>query len=176
MIARVCRSRGSSHMTFKTCLLVAVGLLAGAIHADPPPPSTTPPQGLRQNTPQVHAITHARIVPAAGKVIEDGTIVIRDGVIEEVVKVAAPPDVRVWDLAGKTIYPGLIDAYSELPADAAKADPSNASGAKYWTLSRHSSCATLQTRQRSERFVPRRASPRGWSPRRRESSKAPAPS
>jgi N-acetylglucosamine-6-phosphate deacetylase len=113
-------------------VVVVAGLLAGAIHADPPP-STTPPQGLRQNTPQAHAIAHARIVTAPGKMIENGTIVIRDGVIEAVgTNVTAPPDARVWDLAGKTIYPGLIEAYSELPADAVKNDPATTSGAKYW--------------------------------------------
>jgi imidazolonepropionase-like amidohydrolase len=77
--------------------------------------TTAPKQGIRENDPRLHALTNARIVTAPGKTIEKGTILIRDGVI-----VAAGPDVKVpaearlWDLAGKTIYPGFIDAYSRL--------------------------------------------------------------
>lgn len=103
-----------------------------SLRADPPA-STTPPQGLRQNTPQLHAIVHAHVIPAPGQSIDNATIVIRDGVIEAVgAKLPAPPDARISDFAGKTIYAGLIDAYSELPADAVKNDPAATSGAKYW--------------------------------------------
>ncbi|MBI3194266.1 MAG: hypothetical protein HYZ34_07360, partial [Ignavibacteriae bacterium] len=40
---------------------------------------TEPPVGIRQNTPTVHAFTNAKIVTAPGKVIDKGTLVIRDG-------------------------------------------------------------------------------------------------
>ena len=44
-----------------------------------------------------------------------GTIVIRDGVIEAAgADVKPPADARVIDLAGKTAYAGLIDAYGEI--------------------------------------------------------------
>ena len=60
-------------------------------------------------------MTNARIVAAPGKTIEKGTVLIRDGVIVEAgPDVKIPADARVWDLAGKTIYPGFIDAYSRL--------------------------------------------------------------
>jgi hypothetical protein len=63
--------------------------------------------------PRVHALVGARIVVAPGKVIESGTVVLRDGVITAVgAKVEVPADARVWDLKGKTIYPGLVEAYS----------------------------------------------------------------
>jgi N-acetylglucosamine-6-phosphate deacetylase len=79
------------------------------------PPSTTPVDGLRENTPAVFALTNLRIVSEPGKVIEKGTIVVRDGVIEAVGPDVKPPaDARVIDLAGKTAYAGLIDAYSEI--------------------------------------------------------------
>lgn len=74
---------------------------------------TTPPEGIRKNTPAVHALTNARIVQAPGKVITNGTLVIRDGIIQAVGSVTGPPDARVWDMKGMTIYPGLIDAYSD---------------------------------------------------------------
>ena len=62
------------------------------------------------NTPRVHALTGARIWQGPGRVIENGTIVIRDGVIEEVgASVTIPADARVWELDSLTVYPGLID-------------------------------------------------------------------
>ncbi len=77
--------------------------------------SSAPKQGLRENNPRVHALTNARIVTAPGKVIEKGTVLIRDGLIVDVgASVKVPSEARVWDLTGKTIYPGFIDAYSHL--------------------------------------------------------------
>ncbi|MEM8933078.1 MAG: amidohydrolase, partial [Acidobacteriota bacterium] len=59
--------------------------------------------------PGVHALTGARIVTAPGQVIESGTLVVRDGIIEAVgADVTAPDDARVWELEGLTLYPGLI--------------------------------------------------------------------
>lgn len=75
---------------------------------------TVPPEGLRENTPQVFALTNARLVLSPGNTIEKGTLVIREGVIEAVgAAVTAPPDAIVLDMKGKTIYPGLIDSYSD---------------------------------------------------------------
>lgn len=75
---------------------------------------TTPVEGIRKNTPAVHALTNARIVQSPGKVIAKGTLVFRDGVIEAVgVSASVPADARVWDMKGQTIYPGLIDSYSD---------------------------------------------------------------
>ncbi|MBS4028731.1 MAG: amidohydrolase family protein [Ignavibacteriales bacterium] len=71
-------------------------------------------EGIRQNTPRVHALTNVRIVQSPGKVIEKGTIILRDGIIESVgEKISLPADARVWDLNGKTIYAGLIESYSD---------------------------------------------------------------
>ncbi|MGH9811453.1 MAG: hypothetical protein ACRD9W_30160 [Terriglobia bacterium] len=84
-------------------------------------PETTPRPGLRENTPNVHALRGARIVVAPGQVIESGTLVIRDGVIEAVGEEVEPPaDARVWDVSGKTLYPGFIDAFGELSVDASR--------------------------------------------------------
>ncbi len=47
--------------------------------------------------------------------IDKGTLVLRDGVIEAVgADVEPPADARRWDVSGKTLYAGFIDAYSEL--------------------------------------------------------------
>lgn len=64
----------------------------------------------RAQAPHVYAITNARIVTAAGAPIENGTIVFRDGVIEQVGSGIMPPSsARVFDGKGLTVYPGLID-------------------------------------------------------------------
>jgi imidazolonepropionase-like amidohydrolase len=85
--------------------LALTGALApGPIAAAPP----DPPDPLA-----VHALTGARIVVAPGRVIDSGTVVIRDGVIEAVgADVAPPADARVWDLEGLTVYPGLVEPYA----------------------------------------------------------------
>jgi imidazolonepropionase-like amidohydrolase len=97
------------------CSIVALfsfALLTG--HTVAAPPGTAPVEGLRENTPAIHALINVRIVPEPGREIAKGTIVVRDGVIEAAgTDVQPPADARVWDLAGKTVYPGLIDAYSE---------------------------------------------------------------
>ncbi len=65
--------------------------------------------------PRVYCIQGATLVPAPGDTIEDGTIVIRDGLIEAVgAAVAAPPDAVVIDGEGLWVYPGLIDPVAEL--------------------------------------------------------------
>jgi imidazolonepropionase-like amidohydrolase len=64
----------------------------------------------RAQAPHIYAITNARIVTAAGSPIENGTIVFRDGIIEEVGAAVTPPAAaRVYEGKGLTVYPGLID-------------------------------------------------------------------
>lgn len=77
--------------------------------------TTAPKQGIRENDPRTHALTNARIVIAPGKSIENGTLLIREGMIVEAgPSVKVPADARVWDLTGKIVYPGFIDAYSRI--------------------------------------------------------------
>jgi imidazolonepropionase-like amidohydrolase len=65
--------------------------------------------------PQVWAITHARIVTGTGGVISAGTVVLRDGLIAAVgAGLPVPPDARVIDGTGLTVYPGLINALSSV--------------------------------------------------------------
>lgn len=74
---------------------------------------TTPTEGLHDKSPRVHALVGARIVVAPGRTIERGTLLLRDGLITAVGEdLKIPPDARVWNLVGKTLYPGFIDSYS----------------------------------------------------------------
>jgi imidazolonepropionase-like amidohydrolase len=64
---------------------------------------------------QSYAISNARIVTVSGATIDRGTVVIRDGLIEAVgANVTAPADAKVFDAGGATIYPGFIDAGTNL--------------------------------------------------------------
>jgi imidazolonepropionase-like amidohydrolase len=101
-------------------LALALSLCLGLVSSlSAAPPTTAPVDGLRQNTPAVFALTGLRIVPEPGELIEKGTIVVRDGVIEAVgADIKPPADARVIDLSGKTAYAGLIDAYSEITISA----------------------------------------------------------
>ncbi|MEX1011417.1 MAG: amidohydrolase family protein [Balneolaceae bacterium] len=74
---------------------------------------TEPVTGLHENPISTHAFTGATIVVSPGLRLEQATIVIRNGVIESVGSdISIPEDARVWDLQGKIIYPGWIDAHS----------------------------------------------------------------
>ncbi|QDU88061.1 imidazolonepropionase [Pirellulimonas nuda] len=107
------------------------------------PVSTRPADGLREATPSHYALTGARIVAAPGRVIESGTIVVRDGRIEQVgADVVAPAGARIVDLAGRVVYAGFIDAFGEAKAEA---DPP---GPGYW----------------HEKISPQRSAAAGYTP------------
>jgi len=84
-----------------------------------------------------YAITNARIVTVSGPIVERGTVVIRNGLIAAAgANISAPPDARVIDGTGLTVYPGLIDAYTNLALpDAAPApSPGGGGGAAFLLL------------------------------------------
>ncbi|MEP6946989.1 MAG: amidohydrolase family protein [Acidobacteriota bacterium] len=87
--------------------VAAIGLLCG-----------TPVNG------QSYAITNARIVTVSGATIDSGTVVIRDGLIEAVGPNLKPPaDAKVFDATGLTVYPGFIDALTNLGMPAGTPPP-----------------------------------------------------
>ena len=98
-------------------LLVAVlwyGFSNGFADADRPT-GTEPEVGIRARTNLPQALVHARIVIRGGEELEDATLVIDQGVIVAVGRnVSVPSHAHVIDMTGRTIYPALIDAYSEV--------------------------------------------------------------
>ena len=75
--------------------------------------------------PPYVAIQGARVFTVSGPVLEKGTVLIKDGLIEAVGEnIAIPAGVTVIDGTGLNVYPGLIDALSTwgIP-DAAAATP-----------------------------------------------------
>ncbi len=102
-------------------LLLTSGLLAGGLDAQQSS-RTEPVTGLRDNTTGYHALVGARVVTAPGQVLDNATIVIRDGLITAVGSNVSPPaGARVWELTGQTVYPGFIDAHADLGMDAVPA-------------------------------------------------------
>jgi hypothetical protein len=76
----------------------------------------------RADEPPFFAIKNVRIVPVSGPPIASGTIVVSRGVIQAVgANVTVPPEARVIDGAGMTVYPGLIDAGTDVGLGAAAA-------------------------------------------------------
>lgn len=71
-------------------------------------------------TPGAIAIRNARIVTVSGPVINKGTIVLRNGLIEAVGEnVTAPADAWIVEGEGLTVYPGLIDGLSSFGMESA---------------------------------------------------------
>jgi len=61
-----------------------------------------------------YAIRGARIHPVSGAAVDNGVVVIRDGIIENVgAGVAVPADAIVIDGTGMHVYPGFIDMANE---------------------------------------------------------------
>jgi imidazolonepropionase-like amidohydrolase len=83
-------------------MALAVAAVAGAQTNNPAGPPVSKSD---------YALTNVRIVTAPGKVIERGTVVFVDGRITAVgANVTIPAGVVRMDLAGHTVFPGLIDA------------------------------------------------------------------
>ena len=69
----------------------------------------------------------ARVVISPTQVMENGTIVIRDGHIERVGEdLETPPGARRLDMSGRTIYAGFIDSYSQVDT------PTIELGSRHW--------------------------------------------
>jgi len=79
----------------------------------PTPPRL--PMAVARSASGVYAITGATIHPVSEPTITDGVLVLRDGRIETVgADLATPADATIIDASGLHVYPGLIDAASQL--------------------------------------------------------------
>lgn len=116
------------HQFFRLTALILTLSVASHVFGDQ---SSDHEVGLRENTPDVWALLHVKIVSSTGPSVDDATVVIRDGKIVSVTTAGvAPADARKLDLSGKTIYPGFIDAYSELGLSADRIKGT----AKHWNV------------------------------------------
>ncbi|HEY0097393.1 MAG TPA: amidohydrolase family protein [Pyrinomonadaceae bacterium] len=121
------RTDGRRRLAPVISLSLVVALLAVMLAA--PPRAAALLFFTQRSAIDTYAITNARIVPVSGAEIARGTVVIRNGLIAAVgANVAAPADARIIDGAGLTIYPGLIDANTNLGMPAAPTRPAGGGG------------------------------------------------
>jgi len=104
-----------------TALTLSLAALPGRAEAQPRP--------TRPDVPRNYAIAGARIVTVTGQTIENGTVVVSDGVITAVGR-NAPVPAGAWriDGSGKTVYPGFFDAMTNLGHPSARPARTAAAG------------------------------------------------
>jgi imidazolonepropionase-like amidohydrolase len=69
--------------------------------------------GSAQSQGEAYAIRGGTVVTVTGAVIQKGTVVIRNGLIQAVgADVPVPADARIVDATGMMVYPGLIDSHT----------------------------------------------------------------
>ena len=94
-------------MKIKTILLLSILSILNA--------QVGPSKALHRNPPRAWALTNATIHAAPGKTIEDGTVVMRDGIITAVgAKVKIPKQATIIDMDGKHIYAGFIESWLDV--------------------------------------------------------------
>ncbi|WP_397363249.1 amidohydrolase family protein [Olleya sp. R77988] len=70
--------------------------------------------GVKTNTSNYTAFTNAKIYITPNQVVNNGTLLIKDGkVVASGASVSIPKNAVVVDLSGKTIYPSFIDIYTD---------------------------------------------------------------
>ena len=91
-------------------LMAVVAVTLGA-----PQAAQAQPRPTRPDAASLYAIQGARIVTVSGQTIENGTVVIQNGIISAVgANVSPPAGAWVIDGSGKTVYPGLMDSFTTL--------------------------------------------------------------
>lgn len=104
---------GSLIRCLKSKLTVVVSVVLAFISF--PSPAEILPPGFRPNPIGVHALVGGKVVVKPGEVLDGATVVIRDGYIAAVGKnISLPPEARVWESTGLTIYAGFIEPYLPL--------------------------------------------------------------
>ena len=97
----------SQRCTFSwSVIALALGCLLGhqGVAQDAPPSTIRQPE-LRRD-----ALTNLTIIPRPGERIENGTILMKDGVIIAVGEgLEVPPGYRIHDQSGFVAYPGLVE-------------------------------------------------------------------
>lgn len=153
-------------MTFRPFWIISLCCILPAVAVSAQDPASAKPVvGLRENRTSTFAFVGGDVVTEPGVKISNATIVIRGTSILAIgADVQVPAGAKVIDCKGKTIYPGLIDAWGE--ADV----PLTQSDAVYWnsnvTPQRSASpvavgAVTNASKLRSQGITMRLVAPRG---------------
>jgi imidazolonepropionase-like amidohydrolase len=104
-------NREFSAMLLRLLAFILLALALASQAGAQQPAAVTYQQGT-SSAASVYAIRNARIVTVSGPEIENGTIVIRNGLIESIATGGAsvPAGAQEIDARGLTVYPGMIDA------------------------------------------------------------------
>ncbi len=131
-------------------LAAAVLIVLGAGSGVQAQVRTVPSEGITDRTPTYVVYTHARLVVKPGQAIDDGSLLVRDGVI---VSAHAGHDVPAGayeiDLGGKTVMAGFVDPLSDYaqqaepkseeatPKSEGPSTPAPQPGARHWNARIH---------------------------------------
>src|ERR1700756_3832973 len=89
----------------------------------------TPAGWAQGGEPRTFAIRGAKVVPVSSAPLENATVVVSRGIITAIgTNVAIPPDAWVIEGKGLTVYPGLIDGFTDVGAAAAAPAPTAGDG------------------------------------------------
>lgn len=107
------------HSRLRTSRPTGIGLLGtlavAALGVVGPVAVQAQPQPTRPDALAIYAIRGATVVTVSGQTIDEGTVVLSDGVITAVGRdVQVPAGAWVIDGDGLTVYPGFIDAFTTL--------------------------------------------------------------
>ena len=98
------RSKHIVRCTLAVCAMALLALLCAA-----------PSVRAQGGEPQYFAIRGAKVVPVSGPPVENATIVISRGLLTAIGKdVAIPAEAWVIEGKGLTVYPGLVDAFTDV--------------------------------------------------------------
>ncbi|MGZ4159069.1 MAG: amidohydrolase family protein, partial [Bacteroidia bacterium] len=85
---------------------------------------TFPVNGTSNKNHTIYAFVNAKIIVNPDETIENGTMIVQDGLISMIgTKIHVPQGAVIYDLKGKSIYPSLIDAYTSYGMPEAKRIP-----------------------------------------------------
>ena len=131
-------------MVRNLALICLIPLLGGTVSLAQSTVDTRPVVGLRDQPIESRILQNARVVVAPGEVFQRASIAIEGSSIVAIgADIEISPGAELIDYSGKTIYAGLIDAYSEVNVDNPKDD-----GAGHWNgnvMPRRSATSALGT-------------------------------
>ncbi|WP_298901592.1 amidohydrolase family protein [uncultured Psychroserpens sp.] len=88
--------------------------------------------GVKVTNTNYQAFTNAKIYVTPSQIIENGTLLIKDGkVVASGTQVTIPKNTTIVNLEGKSIYPSFIDIYSTFGVKKPERPNSNARGPQY---------------------------------------------
>jgi hypothetical protein len=122
-------------------LVLGIVVLVASISAYSQPISTKPEDGIRSKSHKYIAYTNGKIVVSSSKVIPNGMIVVKNGIIESISESNVVPKGAVEvSLFGKWVYPSFIEPYGIQKGvssrgsyrNATSKDKPSVSGTRHW--------------------------------------------